>query len=42
MEGVPDVSLVEEGSVAGVTSQVSLAEFDPSVLPERLGDAVWL
>jgi len=28
--------------VAGVASQVSLAEFDPSVLPERLGDAVWL
>ena len=28
--------------MAGVTGQVSLAEFDPSVLPERLGDAVWL
>jgi Gas vesicle synthesis protein GvpL/GvpF len=42
IDGVPDVRLVEEGSLAGVTSQVSLAEFDPSVLPERLGDAVWL
>jgi hypothetical protein len=34
--------LVKEGDVAGVASQVSLAEFDPSVLAERLGDAAWL
>jgi gas vesicle protein GvpL/GvpF len=37
-----DVSLVSEGPVAGVASRVSFEEFDPSVLPERLGDAAWL
>lgn len=37
-----DVSLVSEGPVAGVASRVSLEEFDPSALPERLGDAAWL
>jgi len=37
-----DVSLVSEGPVAGVAGRVSLEEFDPSVLPERLGDAAWL
>ena len=37
-----DVSLVSEGPVAGVASRVPLEEFDPSVLPERLGDAAWL
>jgi hypothetical protein len=36
------VVLVEEGPVAGVAGRVSLDEFDPSVLPERLGDAAWL
>jgi hypothetical protein len=42
VNGVPDLMLVAEGPVAGVASRVSLDEFDPSVLPERLGDAVWL
>jgi hypothetical protein len=36
------VQVVSEGPVAGVASRVPLEEFDPSVLPERLGDAVWL
>jgi len=37
-----EVVLVKEGAVAGVVSPVSLAEFDPSALAERLGDAAWL
>jgi hypothetical protein len=42
VNGGSDIVLVREGGVAGVASRVSLEEFDPSVLPERLGDAVWL
>ena len=42
VDGDGQVVLVEEGPVAGVASRVPLEEFDPSVLPERLGDAAWL
>ena len=38
----PDVELVTEGPLAGVTSRVSLDEFGDTALSERLGDAVWL
>jgi hypothetical protein len=41
-DGSPEIILVTEGPVTGVASRVSLEEFDSSVLPERLGDAVWL
>jgi hypothetical protein len=37
-----DVGVLAEGAVAGVTSRVSLDEFDESSLPERLADAAWL
>ena len=37
-----DVAVLAEGELAGVTSRVSLAEFDEAALPERLGDAAWL
>jgi Gas vesicle synthesis protein GvpL/GvpF len=40
--GDGEVVLVEEGPLAGVVARVPLEEFDPSVLPERLGDAAWL
>jgi hypothetical protein len=36
------VALVVEGSLAGVTSRVSLEEFDEAALPERLADAAWV
>ena len=36
------VELVVEGSLSGVTSRVSTAEFDEAALPGRLGDAAWL
>jgi hypothetical protein len=36
------VALVIEGSLAGVTSRVSLDEFDEAVLPQRLGDPAWV
>jgi hypothetical protein len=36
------VVLIAEGPLAGVTSEVSLEEFDEATLPERLGDAAWL
>ena len=42
VDGVPNVVLVAEGPIAGVARQVSLAEFDSSALPDRLGDAAWL
>jgi hypothetical protein len=42
VDGGHEVVAMAEGAVAGVASPVSLAEFDASVLPERLGDAVWL
>ncbi len=38
----PAVELVTEGAARGVTSRVSLEEFDEAALAERLGDAVWL
>lgn len=37
-----DVTLLVEGELAGVTSRVSLDEFDDDALPERLADTVWL
>ena len=37
-----EVVLIAEGPLAGVTSEVSLEEFDEATLPERLGDAAWL
>ena len=37
-----EVGVVVEGPLAGVTSRVSLDEFDEAVLPERLSDAGWL
>lgn len=37
-----EVVVLDEGELAGVTSRVSLEEFDEAALPERLGDAVWL
>ena len=37
-----DTVLVKEGPVAGVASRVSLTEFDPATMPERLADAAWL
>lgn len=43
--GAPEVEgaeLVTEGRLAGVTSRVSLDEFDELGLAERLGDAAWL
>jgi hypothetical protein len=42
VDGTGEIVLVREGPIAGVTSRVSLDEFDPAVLPERLGDATWL
>ena len=36
------VALVVEGTLAGVTSRVSLEEFDEAALPQRLGDAAWV
>ena len=36
------VGVVTEGGLAGVTSRVSLQEFDENALSERLGDAAWL
>lgn len=42
VDGEGELVLVREGPVAGVASRVSMEEFDPYVLPERLGDAVWL
>jgi len=42
MDGEPAVELVTEGRLAGITSRVSLEEFDEAALVERLGDAVWL
>jgi hypothetical protein len=39
----PDgVELLAAGPVAGLTARVSLAEFDESVLPDRLADPAWL
>ena len=37
-----EVVVLAEGPLAGVTSRVSLQEFDESSLPQRLGDAAWL
>jgi hypothetical protein len=37
-----EVELVAEGPLVGVTSRVSLEEFDEQALPERLSDATWL
>jgi Gas vesicle synthesis protein GvpL/GvpF len=37
-----EVVLIAEGPLAGVTSKVSLQEFDEAILPERLGDTAWL
>jgi len=37
-----EVGVLVEGPLAGVTSCVSLQEFDEAALPERLGDAAWL
>jgi hypothetical protein len=37
-----EVVALAEGSVAGLASRVSLAEFDEAALPERLADAAWL
>lgn len=42
MDAEPAVELVTEGRLAGITSRVSLEEFDEAALVERLGDAVWL
>ena len=42
VDGDGELVVVEEGPVAGVAARVPLEEFDPSVLPERLGDAAWL
>jgi hypothetical protein len=36
------VVALAEGAVAGLTSLVSLAEFDEAALPQRLADASWL
>ena len=36
------VVVLDEGALAGVTSRVSLEEFDEAALTERLGDAAWL
>jgi hypothetical protein len=36
------VSVVSEGAVAGVTSRVSLEEFDEATLPQKLADTPWL
>jgi gas vesicle protein GvpL/GvpF len=36
------VVALAEGPVAGVTSRVSLQEFDEAALPQRLADAQWL
>jgi gas vesicle protein GvpL/GvpF len=36
------VTVLAEGSLAGVTSRVSLAEFDETALPQRLNDTQWL
>lgn len=36
------IDVLTERDLAGVTSRVSLAEFDEAALPERLGDAAWL
>jgi hypothetical protein len=38
----PGVSTLAEGEVAGLVRQVSLAEYDEAVLPERLADPAWL
>jgi gas vesicle protein GvpL/GvpF len=37
-----EVVVLAEGPLAGVTSRVSLQEFDQAALPDRLGDAAWL
>jgi hypothetical protein len=37
-----EVMAIVQGDVAGIVSEVSLAEFDEAALPERLGDAAWL
>jgi hypothetical protein len=37
-----EVVVRPEGPLAGVTSRVSLDEFDEAALPERLSDAAWL
>jgi gas vesicle protein GvpL/GvpF len=37
-----EVAVLAEGELAGVTSRVSLEEFDEAALPERLGDSAWL
>jgi hypothetical protein len=37
-----EVASVEEGTVAGIASRVSLVEFDEETLPQRLADATWL
>jgi hypothetical protein len=37
-----EVVTIESGGVAGITSEVSLLEFDEGALPERLGDVEWL
>jgi Gas vesicle synthesis protein GvpL/GvpF len=36
------VDVLVEGPLAGITSRVSLDEFDEAALPERLADAAWL
>jgi hypothetical protein len=37
-----NVAALTEGPLAGVTSRVSLQEFDERALPDRLADAAWL
>jgi hypothetical protein len=37
-----EVLAIDEGEVAGIVSEVSLAEFDEAALPDRLGDTAWL
>jgi gas vesicle protein GvpL/GvpF len=38
----PGIELLAEGRLAGVTSRVSLEEFDEEALPQRLADPAWL
>jgi hypothetical protein len=41
-ESAPGTSLVEQGGLAAVAAEVSLAEFGEDALPERLNDRAWL
>ena len=41
-DAAQEIELVAEGPLVGVTSRVSLQEFDEPALPERLRDATWL